>query len=252
MALQEEFEKQGNWLFRYRSFLPIIILLIAIILHLRKELQPETFILEDSPYEIYYERLCLLISLFGLSIRIYAVGHTPAKTSGRNTKEQLADQLNTSGIYSLVRHPLYVGIFFIWLGLAMMTGNFWFVIIFTLTYWIYYERIMFAEEQFLREKFGQVYEVWAAKTPAFIPSLNSKKFIRPALPFSWKKVLKKEKNGLAAIFLIFALFNISGEMMERDRDFDQTILVLCILTLFTYIILKYLKTYTRVLSEEGR
>lgn len=252
MALQEEFEQQGNWLFRHRSFLPILILLIAVVLHLRKELHPDTFILEDSPYELYYERFCLLISLFGLAIRIYAVGHTPAKTSGRNTKEQLADQLNTSGIYSMVRHPLYVGIFFIWLGLAMMTGNFWFVIIFILAYWIYYERIMYAEEQFLRKKFGPVYEEWAAKTPAFIPSLNTKKFIRPTLPFSWKKVLKKEKNGLAAIFLIFALFNINGELLERNTDFDDTILVLCTLTVLMYIILKYLKTYTNVLAEEGR
>ena len=32
-------------------------------------------------------------------------------TSGRNTHDQVADSLNTSGIYSIVRHPLYVGNF---------------------------------------------------------------------------------------------------------------------------------------------
>lgn len=88
--------------------------------------------------------------------------------------------------------------------------------------------------------------------PGFYPLVQFQKFIRPTLPFSWKKVLKKEKNGLAAIFLIFALFNISGELMERDTNFDDTILVLCTLTVFMYIILKYLKTYTNVLAEEGR
>ena len=29
MALQEELESQGNWLFRYRSFLPIAIVVVG-------------------------------------------------------------------------------------------------------------------------------------------------------------------------------------------------------------------------------
>jgi len=102
-----------------------------------------------------------LISLCGLAIRVYTVGHTPANTSGRNTAGQLAESLNTTGIYSLVRHPLYLGNFFMWLGVALLIANFWFVIAFVFAYWIYYERIMFAEEQFLRTKFGPTYVEWA-------------------------------------------------------------------------------------------
>ena len=60
MALQEELEKQGNWLFRYRSLLPLIILLLGTVLYLRTEIYPETFFLEETPYEAYYE--------FGLSL----------------------------------------------------------------------------------------------------------------------------------------------------------------------------------------
>lgn len=252
MALQEELEQQGNWLFKYRSSLPLVILLIGTVVHLRTELYPETFFLEETPYEIYYERACLFICLLGLAIRVYTVGYTPANTSGRNTTGQLADSLNTTGIYSLVRHPLYFGNFFMWLGVALLTGNFWFVTAFSLFYWIYYERIMFAEEQFLRNKFGSTYLQWAEKVPAFIPAFNLKKFIPPRLHFSWKKVLKKEKNGLAAVFLIFAFFNITGELVEGERQFDYMILILCMLTGLLYIILKYLKTYTNILNEAGR
>lgn len=252
MALQEELEKQGNWLFKYRSFLPLIILLIGTILYLRTEPYPETFFLEETPYEIYFERLCLFISLFGLAIRVYTVGHTPSNTSGRNTKEQLADSVNTSGIYSIVRHPLYLGNFFMWLGCAVMTGNLWFIIAFILSYWIYYERIMFAEEQFLRRKFDALYLDWASKTPAFIPTFNLKKFIKPQYSFSWKKVLKKEKNGLAAIFLIFTFFDITGELLERDTRFDYMLIALCIVTGLLYLVLKYLKKYTPVLNESNR
>lgn len=252
MALQEEFEKQGNWLFRYRSILPLIILLIGIILYLRTEIYPEIFFLAENRYEIYYGRVCLLISLLGLAIRVYTVGHTPANTSGRNTKAQIADSLNTTGIYSLVRHPLYLGNFFMWLGVALLIANFWFLITFVLAYWIYYERIMFAEEQFLRSKFGITYMEWANRVPAFIPIFNLKKFVKPQFAFSWKKVLKKEKNGLAATFLIFAFFDILGELKEGKVYFDYTLLASCLLIGLLYVILKYFKTYTNLLNERDR
>lgn len=250
MALIEEFEKEGIWLFKYRSLLPIIILVIGSLLILRSEIYPGSFSLQDTSYEIYYEMFCLSVSLFGLGIRIYTVGHTPKNTSGRNTKQQIADTLNTSGIYSVVRHPLYLGNFFMWFGLAMLTGNVWFVFVFCFIYWLYYERIMFAEEQFLRRKFGTQYLDWSNNVPAFIPKFS--KFSKSDLTFSWKKVLKQEKNGLAAIFLIFCMFDIAGELIENDSHFNYFLITGTILTLLMYVVLKYLKKRTQILNETGR
>lgn len=248
MALLEEFEKQGNWLFKYRSFLPLIVLFIGTALYLRTELYPETFILEETPYEIYYETTALIISLAGLFVRVYTVGYTPKNTSGRNTGQgQLADTLNTTGIYSIVRHPLYLGNFLMWFGPAMLTGHFWFMIAFILFYWLYYERIMFAEEQFLRKKFGTKYLDWSIKTPAFIPSF--KNFKKSDLPFSWKKVLKKEKNGLFALFLIFCVFNIAGEFIESATDYNYFLIGMSVLTGISYLVLKFLKKRTNLLTE---
>jgi len=250
MALQEELEEQGKWLFKYRGTIPLIILVIGIVMYVRTELHPETFFLEETPYEIYYEMFCLFLSLIGLGIRVYTVGHTPKNTSGRNTQEQVADTLNTTGIYSMVRHPLYLGNFFMWLGPTMMTGNLWFIIAFCFFYWIYYERIMFAEEQFLRSKFGNVYLDWAKNVPAFIPNL--KNFKPTNLPFSYKKVLKKEKNGLVAVFLIFCAFDVLGELIEGETHYNYFLFAGCILTLVMYIVLTYLKKRTDVLNESGR
>ncbi|WP_313100976.1 methyltransferase [Epilithonimonas sp.] len=147
MALKEELEKQGNWLFRYRSFLPLIVLVVGLAVLVQTSLKKESF-----DCSIYYELFCLFVSIIGLGIRIYTVGFTPKNTSGRNTKEgQVADKLNTTGIYSIVRNPLYLGNFFMWLGLAMFTENVWFIICFILFYWIYYERIIFAECNFWKE-----------------------------------------------------------------------------------------------------
>lgn len=250
MALQEELESQGVWLFKYRGTLPVIILLVGLAIYLNTALNPETFILKGTEYEIYFVYFCLLVSLLGQVVRAYTVGHTPKNTSGRNTEEQLADTLNTSGIYSTVRHPLYVGNFLMWLGPALLTGNIWFVVAFCLFYWVYYERIMFAEEQFLRRKFKEVYTNWAENVPAFIPSF--KNFRKPDLSFSWKKVLKKEKNGFAAIFIIFALFDVLGKVVTGQEDYNYILLGACAVSILLYIILKFLTKKTSVLKVEGR
>ena len=250
MALLEEFEQQGTWLFKYRSYVPIVALVVGYLLYLRTELYPETFILEETPYEIYYEMGALLVCLLGLVIRVYTVGYTPANTSGRNHSEQLADSLNTTGSYSMVRHPLYVGNFFMWVGPALLTGNIWFVVSFVLFFLLFYERIMFTEEQFLRRKFGDAYIKWSENIPAFIPRF--KNFKKPPLSFSWKKVLKKEKNGLFAAFLIFSFFDVSGELVEGNREFNYFLIGATVLTGLAYVVLKILKKSTNVLNEAGR
>ena len=107
MALKNEFEVIGNWLFKYRSFLPLIII-------------PFLFYCLLTPLEIYIQKILLYtgitISYMGECIRIFTIAYVPAGTSGRNTKQQLASKLNKYGIYSTVRHPLYLGNFFIFLG----------------------------------------------------------------------------------------------------------------------------------------
>ncbi|HNZ70174.1 MAG: isoprenylcysteine carboxylmethyltransferase family protein [Prolixibacteraceae bacterium] len=250
MALQEEFEKQGTLLFRYRSFIPAILLAVGIVIWLRSELHPGDLWIKAAPYDGYYLLFCMLVTFFGFAIRIYTVGHTPVNTSGRNAKYQIADTLNTTGIYSTVRHPLYLGNFFMWLGPVLLTGHVWFIIVFCLGYWLYYERIMYSEEQFLRRKFGDVYTSWAEKVPAFVPSF--KNFVPPALPFSWKKILKKEKNGFAAIFIIFSLMDISGELIRGESGFKWVLLGFCIVAGLLYLVLKYMKWCTTLLNEEGR
>lgn len=246
MALQEEFEKQGNWLFRYRSNLPIIVFLIGTIFYFYNIYIGDYFFL-DNKYEFYYQLFCLLVGFIGLFIRAYTVGHTPKRTSGRNTLTQIADTLNTSGIYSIVRHPLYLGNFFMWLGPTLLTANTLFILAFCLFYWIYYERIMFAEEQFLRRKFDMKYIEWSNNVPAFIP--NFKNFIKPEVQFSWKKVILKEKNGLAALLIIFFLMDLGGKLIIDSKNFNSIIFVLCIFSIFYYLIIKILRKYTKVFKS---
>lgn len=240
MSLQSEMQSQGNFLFRNRSYLPLIFLAAGLSVYLygeHNEIEGPENLLEES-----FEFICLGICLLGLFIRIYIVGHTPPKTSGRNTKVgQVAEELNTTGLYSLVRHPLYVGNFFMWLGVAMLTENLWFTIAFVLLYTVYYERIMYAEEQFLIAKFGNQYTDWSKTTPAFIP--NFKNFRKPKYSFNLKKVIKKEKNGLVAIFALFWLFEWSSDALEHGIAYFELNgwFYAAIFTTILYFILKVMK-----------
>lgn len=240
MALQEEFRTQGDFLFKHRSYLPLIILIVGLSVFVQTEYYEIRG--QEKWFSEFFEFLCLGICLLGLLIRIFTVGYTPKNTSGRNTKKgQIADELNTTGMYSLVRHPLYVGNFFMWLGVAMLTENLWFVIAFILFYAFYYERIMYAEESFLRSKFEGSYLSWSQKVPAFIP--NFKSYQKNKYPFNFKKVLKKEKNGLAAVFLLFWLFEFVGHMVEVKQvevEYDFWFFSAIVSTMI-YLILKVMK-----------
>ncbi|MDR2152686.1 MAG: DUF1295 domain-containing protein, partial [Helicobacteraceae bacterium] len=67
--------------------------------------------------------LAVLISALGVAIRVYTIGYKHKGTSGRNTKTQQASALNTKGIYSLTRNPLYLGNFLIGWGVIVYTHS---------------------------------------------------------------------------------------------------------------------------------
>ena len=240
MALHEELKEQGDYLFKNRSWIPMMIVAIGLVVFID---QKSTNHLATHSWnsELFYFT-CLGISLFGLAVRVLTIGYSPNNTSGRNTKEgQIAEELNTTGLYSLARHPLYLGNFFMWLGVAMLTENTWFVIAFILFFALYYERIMYAEESFLRQKFKSTYLDWATKTPIFIPSL--KHYKKAKYPFSLKKTLKQEKTGLVALFLLFWAFRFTGDSIKaRSIEVKYDFWFYSALgSLVLYIVLKIMK-----------
>ena len=246
MALREEFESAGNWLFKWRSYLPIFMvgLLVA---------GMRDFTYPRGSVELYraWGALCFVVSLFGLAIRIATVGHTPARTSGKNTQRQVAAMVNQTGMYSLVRHPLYLGNFVITLGIAMFTRSSWVVLAAILLFILYYERMMYAEESFLLNKFGDGYASWAARTPAFIPRFR---FWRPAeLPFSVKNVIKREYGGYFGIVASFAFLDMAASLITAGVfSFDIMWVIITAVSAVFYLVVRVLRKHTAVLDVTGR
>jgi len=246
MALREEFESTGNWLFRWRSYLPLMMIGISL-LALREYEYPG-----HSEYiDHLWEAFCLVVCFIGLGIRAFTVGHTPKGTSGRNTREQVADTLNTSGIYSVVRNPLYLGNFFMGLGLALFAHLWWLTLIYILSFWLYYERIIFAEEEYLRNKFGDEYLAWANVTPVLIPKLSN--YRKPCLPFSLRNVLRREYNGFFVVIVVLFILEVAGDLFYNGKiEIDLMWCVLLFIGFIIWITLRILKKYTALLNVEGR
>ena len=247
MALIHSFEKSGNYLFRYRSYFPILLFLIAIPVIYKTDYQ-------RIPLELRYAltAVAIILSSIGLFIRAVSIATTPKGTSGRNTKVgQVAETLNTNGIYSAVRHPLYVGNFFMWIGITVFTYNIFYIILVSLIFWLYYERIMFAEERFLESKFGKEYLDWSLKVPAFIPTFNN--YIPSDTSFSLVSILRREYSGFLAIVFSFAFIDhlryfFTYRSLEWNRASTWALLAAIVITLT----LRTLKHHTQVLHEQDR
>tara|TARA_A100001011_G_scaffold106579_1_gene112911 strand:- start:2739 stop:3446 length:708 start_codon:yes stop_codon:yes gene_type:complete len=199
----------GNFLFKYRGILPVPIIIFSLVY----------YYLSNS-YEItqFQYLLSLSISISGLILRVYAVGYAFNKTSGKNTKKQIADNLNTTGIYSLLRNPLYLANYLNWLGVILLFSDILITIIITLYFTYIYYYIILVEENFLRDKFKSEYENYFNETPRIFPSIKNWK--PPKHKFNFIKSLINIKNGLLGISIIFYLiytidtYKYSGDFLK--------------------------------------
>lgn len=248
MALRHDFEKKGILLFKHRGQLPLVLFAAAIPAIYLSDLQ---LIESDKWVEVTLLITCVLISLSGQIIRALAIGKSAKQTSGRNTWGHEAKALNTTGIYSTVRHPLYLGNFFMWMGIVIFTGHPWFILVVILAFWLYYERIMFSEDAFLEREFGEEFLSWSEKTPAFIPS--RKHYEPTTVSFSMKTILRREYPGISAAVIGFVYVDFVREWMYHGAVQWKWMhaVVLFVALLFAYV-LKLLKHKTKVLTEVDR
>lgn len=246
MTLRHHFERSGNWLFRYRSFLPLLTIPVFLAgLNSFDYLGRSHFLMEC------WQILCFAVSLLGLAVRAMTVGFVPAGTSGRNTRGQVAHALNSTGTYSLVRHPLYLGNYLILLGILLFFHSWWLALLVTCVFALYYERIMFAEEAYLRQRFGEAFEHWAATTPAIFPALR--KWERPQLAFCWRTVLRREYTGLFLITSVYFVLDVVGDsLVEHRLVLDWRWVLVALFGLLAYATLRTLKKRTHWLFVAGR
>ncbi len=143
-----------------------------------------------------------LIALTGELIRIWSVSFAGSET--RTTSGVGGTYLVTQGPYSVVRNPLYIGNILLYVGIGIMSmALFPYLQIFAFCFFIFqYYCIILAEEEFLQEKFGDVFSVYKKCVNRFTPSFKKlPSEVTSKLSLDVKEGIKSERRSLQA-FLI--------------------------------------------------
>jgi protein-S-isoprenylcysteine O-methyltransferase Ste14 len=196
---QHEMARSGKRLFFVRgTYIYIIIAISVLIAWTTHDVGP----FADRAADCVWFWASLSVASAGAIVRVFTSGWAALGTSGRAKVAAEASELNTTGPYSLVRNPLYVGRILNFTGLAMLSGSWVFGVIIFLIAILVYERISVYEEEYLREKFGAAHAEWAKDVPALLPRLHG--WVAPKYPFWWKRMIWREQNKL--FLLATALF----------------------------------------------
>ena len=184
-AAQSTASVGGGWLFRQRSWLPVPIALVLLLVRwgmLRHPILPIA-----GP----------VLVLAGEALRWWAVGQIGVISRTRSTR---LGPLITSGPFTMCRNPLYAGNLLIWAGFTVWSGLLWMLPITLGIFIIYYRSIIDWEEALLTERFGDAYREYVPVTPRWWPRLDR---LAAALSASamhpWRQVAFSERGTLAAI-----------------------------------------------------
>lgn len=119
------------------------------------------------------------VAILGILIRAASSGHL-----------RKYEELATTGPYARTRNPLYFGSAFLASGFAI-AGHSWVAGLLVIAYFaVFYTAVMRNEEDDLRERFGGVFEEYAARVPLFFPRITAagteaSATSPPSKTFSW-------------------------------------------------------------------
>jgi protein-S-isoprenylcysteine O-methyltransferase Ste14 len=175
----------GGWLFRQRTWLPLP--LIAAIL-----LIPGSQNVEPTPLWLSGPALVLA----GEAVRLWAVHHIGAIS--RTRSDRLGPLIST-GPFSLVRNPLYLGNVALWVGFAMSARLLWMAPLILVVLGLEYHAIVRWEEQLLTARLGDSYRAYAARVPRWVPTCTPIKPASNPAAYSWRETFFSERGTLVAI-----------------------------------------------------
>src|SRR3990167_4419 len=111
-----------------------------------------------------------LVSLFGEAIQLWSFASLVKN-----------EQLTARGPYVLVRNPMYLGRFFLILGLVLLLGNVYLTVAYVIFYYLYMVNRVGREEKRLAELLGQPYRDYCARVNRFLPAFG--RLFDPAVRF---------------------------------------------------------------------
>lgn len=117
---------------------------------------------------LWFSRPTLTTLLVGIGLAVVGLV-VRGWSAGTIHKDQ---ELTVSGPYAFTRNPLYLGSFFIGLGVSIGGGHWIWPTVFLLFFVTIYAKTMAGEARHLGELFPERYAEYAAAVPAFLPRLT--------------------------------------------------------------------------------
>ena len=147
----------------------------------------------------------MAVALFGEMIQIWAAAHLYKDS-----------RFTTSGPYTYVRNPMYIGRFFLILGFFLMTANLALIAIYIVLFAAYAHVRVSREERRLKKIFGSDYEHYCSEIRRWLPRL--KPYSRAETRrFSWARVCSNgEQLNLIGLLIILTLTYLRIEMLPPN------------------------------------
>jgi protein-S-isoprenylcysteine O-methyltransferase Ste14 len=142
----------ANWVYRFRGYLVAPPLIFAIFWS-RYETEAE-----------FIWPLGISLFIFGVAIRIWAQQHLHYRIKVHKT-------LTTTGPYSFVRNPIYIGNLMISLGATVISELLWLVPITFFYCLAIYTLVVRYEEAHLLDKYRESYRKYMEEVPRWIPKV---------------------------------------------------------------------------------
>lgn len=223
----------GQFFFRYRNALfPAAFLLVLL---------PGPRIFTDPTVAT---AVALAIALAGEFVRVLTIGMKYIVRGGRD-RRVYAEDLVVDGAYAHCRNPMYVGNCFLVLAVAVASNTWTCVLVALPLFWFVYTTIVAAEENYLRERFGEQFQSYARQVPRWLPRLRGLGTTLRGCEFHWRRVLAKEYGTpfawISGICLV-GIWNLWRDgRLQAQSDVTAVLLSATVVTMLAWTVIRVLK-----------
>ena len=233
--------KLGNFLFRNRNgIFPLFYLMLFV-----------------PSWEVFANPVTAMIIGFSITIsgqliRVITIGLVYIIRGGKD-RRVYAEDLVTTGIFAHCRNPLYVGNILILVGLGVASNSLLFMAVFTPIFLFFWQAIVLAEENYLRNKFREQYEAYYKRVSRWLFNFRGIGTTMRSMQFKWKRVIIREYNSTyiwmtGAVLIVMKHFYLHKEQFDFNKNLPVFISILVGL-LILYLFARYLKKSRKLVSD---
>ncbi len=166
--------------------------------------------------------------------------------------ERKGTRLAVGGPYAFSRNPLYVGNFFLGLGVIVICANWIIAVLFLAGYSVMYLGTIRQEEKELRERFGKVYEDYCRHVPRLFPRLTP--YGTPdKTAFDWKRIFRHHEyvTVLGVALLLCGIHLYDTLFLQKEPLASQTGSIVALLVLLAVLIFErlFISNFKQMFAE---